>query len=49
MSLLALCAIFLLFADGDLTLMWTERIGHKAGECIFILRHMNFTHIIVFY
>jgi len=35
--LLALCAIFLLFADGDLTLMCTERFGHKAGEYINIV------------
>jgi len=34
---LALTAIFLLFADGDLTLIWIEHFGRKAGECVNIL------------
>jgi len=33
----SLLAMFFLFADGDLTLMLTERLGHKAGEGINIL------------
>jgi len=34
---LALTAAFLLIADGDFTLMCTERFGRKPGECICIL------------
>jgi len=34
MMVLALSAIFFLFADGDLTLMWVEHFGRKSGECI---------------
>jgi len=38
---LALSAIFFLFADGDLTLMWIERFGHRAGDCIYILYYAD--------
>ena len=41
MLVLALSAMFFLFADGDLTLMWTERFGRKAGKYICILQYID--------